>query len=101
MATAKLTVKRADNEIAAYLNGVLVYDKKTENDPALNDVVDISGFLQKGCCNSLVIVGVNWGGPAHFEGSLSVDNSTTSWSFQSQSTPNGIVFDRSFTIPGD
>ena len=100
MAVVKLTIKRADNEIAAFLNGVLVYDRKTENDPQLNDVVDISGFIQKGCCNSLVLVGINWGGPAHFEGSLSVDNSVTSWAVQLPSTPNGMVFDRSFSIPG-
>ncbi len=98
--TAKLTIKRADNEVAAFLNGVLVYDKKTENNPALNDVVDISGFLQHGCCNSLVIIGINWGGSVSFEGSLTVDNSTTAWSFQAATAPNGMVFDRSFTIPG-
>src|SRR5215216_6531414 len=99
MATVKLKITRADNEVAAFLNGILVYDKKTEGDPALNDVVDLSGFLQHGCCNFLVVIGINWGGPAHYEGSLTVDNSTTSWTFQAASTVNGMVFDRSFTIP--
>jgi hypothetical protein len=100
MPTAKVTIKRADNEIAVFVNGILAYDKKTEGDPPLNDVVDISGFLQHGCCNSVVIIGINWGGPAHYEGSLTVDNSTTAWAFQAASTVNGMVFDRSFTIPG-
>lgn len=100
MATAKVTIKRADNEIAVFVNGILAYDKKTEGDPALNDVVDISGFLQRGCCNSVVIIGINWGGVAHYEGSLTVDTSTTAWAFQAASTPNGMVFHESFTIPG-
>ena len=100
MATVKLTIKRADNEVAAFLNGILVYDKKTEGDPPLSDVVDLTGFIQHGCCNTLVVIGINWGGPAHYEGSLSIDSSTTSWAFTSPSTPNGMVFDRSFTIPG-
>lgn len=100
MATVKVTIKRADNEIAVFVNGILAYDKKTEGDPALNDVVDISGFLQHGCCNSVVIIGINWGASAHYVGSLTVDASTTSWDFSAPSTVNGMVFDRSFTIPG-
>lgn len=100
MPIAKVTIKRADNEIAVFVNGILVYDKKTEGDPVLNDVVDITGFLQHGCCNSVVVIGIDWGGTIHYEGSLTVDNSTTSWAVQGPSTVNGMVFNRSFTIPG-
>ena len=67
-----LTVNNADNELIAYLNSEQVYDRKTEFDPTFNDVTDLSSKLVRGH-NSLVILGINWGGPAHFAGNVTLD----------------------------
>ena len=45
MANVTLTITRADNEVAAFVNGLTVYDRKTEGDPALNDVVALDAYL--------------------------------------------------------
>ena len=71
MANVTLTVTHADNEVSAFLNGLPVYDHKTEGDPTLNDVVALDAYLAKGL-NTLVLVGVNWGGPANFKGSVKI-----------------------------
>ena len=40
-----LTVTRVDNEVAAFLNGLVVYDKKTEGNPAFNDQIPLDPYL--------------------------------------------------------
>jgi hypothetical protein len=96
----KLTVNNADNELAAYLNCVPVYDKKTEGNPTFNDVVDLTPFLKSGCCcNCLVLIGINWGGPATFNGSLTIGTLVQPFAVTFPSTPNGIAFTRFFYIP--
>ncbi len=96
MATLKIT--HADNEIWATVNGLVVYDKKTEGDPTINDHVNLDPYLAAGL-NTLVIAGVNWGGPAHFTGSVVIGGIDTPFSFQAPSTPKGIVFTQTFVIP--
>jgi hypothetical protein len=96
----KLTVNNADNELAAFLNCIMVYDKKTENNPSFNDVVDLTPFLKSGCCcNCLVLVGINWSGPATFKGSLTIGAHVQAFSFTVASSPNGIVWTQVFEIP--
>lgn len=96
MATLKIT--NADNEVFATINGLVVYDKKTEGNPPLSDQVDLTPFLAEGV-NTLMVVGINWGGPATFKGSVVVGNIETPFSYTAPSTPNGIVFHQVFVIP--
>ena len=98
MANVTLTVTHADNEVAAFVNGLAVYDRKTEGDPALNDVVALDAYLASGL-NTLVLVGINWGGPANFQGSLTIGSYVQKIAFQASSTPNGIAWTQSFVIP--
>jgi hypothetical protein len=98
MANVTLTVTHADNEVSAFLNGLQVYDHKTEGDPVLNDVVALDAYLAKGL-NTLVLVGVNWGGPANFQGTLTIGAITQKIAFQAGSTPNGIAWTQTFVIP--
>jgi len=94
-----LTVNNADNELAAFLNCVTVYDKKTENNPSFKDVVDLTPFLKSGCCcNCLHLIGINWGGPATFKGSLTIGTLVQPFSATFPSTPNGIVWQQIFEI---
>jgi hypothetical protein len=96
----KLTVNNADNELAAFLNCVTVYDKKTDGNPSLNDVVDLTPFLKSGCCcNCLHLIGINWGGPATFKGSLTIGTLVQPFSVTFPSTPNGIAWETRFLIP--
>jgi hypothetical protein len=68
-----------------------VYNRKTEGDPIFNDFVDLTGKLKHGH-NSFVILGVNWGGPAHYVGQLTLDGKVLlSMTFGLPSTPNGVV----------
>jgi hypothetical protein len=86
-----LSVTHADNEVIAYLNTDQIYDRKTENDPPLNDTVDLSNKLVKGH-NSVVILGINWGGPAHFDGNLTLDGKViVNLTYALPSTPNGVA----------
>ncbi len=103
-----LTVNNADNELAAFLNCVSVYDKKTEGNATFNDVVDLTPALKSGCCcNCLVLVGINWGGPATFKGNLTISGSPTGTFVQPffatfpslPGTANGIVWQQVFNIP--
>lgn len=93
-----LTVTRADNEVAAFLNGLLVYDKKTENNPAFSDVVQLDPYLAAGL-NALVVTGTNWSGPCTFTGSVTVGTVVTPFNFTAGGTPNGMVFHQTFVIP--
>jgi len=93
-----LTVTRADNEVAAFLNGLVVYDKKTEGNPSFSDQVPLDPYLIAGM-NVLVIAGTNWGGPATFTGSVTVGTVVTPFNFTAPSTPNGMVFNQVFAIP--
>jgi hypothetical protein len=86
-----LVINNADNELIAYLNAEQVYNRKTEGDPIFNDSVDLTGKLKHGH-NSFVILGVNWGGPAHYVGQLTLDGKVLlSMTFGLPSTPNGVV----------
>ncbi len=95
---ATLTITHADNEILATVNGVIVYDKKTENNPTLNDQIDLGPYLASGI-NTLVVIGVNWGGPAAFAGLVSIGSVVTPFSFGAALTPNGVAFTQTFVIP--
>lgn len=95
-----LTVNNADNEVAAFLNCVKVYDRKTEGNPTFNDVVDLTPFLKQGCCcNCLYIIGINWGGPATFKGSVTIGTSVQPFNATFASSPNGIIWEQIFVIP--
>src|ERR1700733_14375146 len=96
--TTILTVTHADNEVAAFLNGLVVYDKKTEGNPTFNDQVVLDPYLTGGM-NVLVIAGTNWGGPATFTGSVTVGNVVTPFNFSVASSVNGMVFNQVFAIP--
>lgn len=94
---AILTINNADNQVVAYLNGQQVYNRSTENDPTFSDTVPLTSNMIPGP-NSLLIVGVNWGGPAHFAGNLSIDGVVTQWSYQVPSSANGLIWNQVFAI---
>ena len=99
MATT-LTVTRADNELIAVLNCVTVYDRKTENNPVLNDNVDLTPLLKTGgCCNCLILYGINWGGPATFQGQLTISGLVIPFSASFPSSPNGMIWQQAFPLP--
>jgi hypothetical protein len=86
-----LVINNADNELIAYLNTEQVYDRKTEGDPTFDDSIDLSGKLKHGH-NSFVILGVNWGGSAHYIGQRTLDGKVLlSKTFGLPSTPNGVL----------
>jgi hypothetical protein len=86
-----LVINNADNELIAYLNTEQVYDRKTEGDPTFNDSVDLTGRLKHGH-NSFVILGINWGGAAHYVGRLTLDGRVLlSMTLGLPTTPNGVV----------
>jgi hypothetical protein len=86
-----LVINNADNELIAYLNAEQVYNRKTEGGPIFNDSIDLTGKLKHGH-NSFVILGVNWGGPAHYVGQLTLDGKVLlSMTFGLPSMPNGVV----------
>ncbi|AGK49587.1 hypothetical protein BTI_3779 [Burkholderia thailandensis MSMB121] len=95
---ATLYITNADNEVFATVNGLVVYDRKTENNPTFSDQVDLTPHLADGL-NTLVVAGVNWGGPATFKGTVVVGKIETPFAFTAPSTPNGIVFHQTFVIP--
>jgi hypothetical protein len=99
-AEVKLMVTRADNEVAAWVNGVLVYHKDTGSagDPILNDVVDLTPALVCGN-NTLVVIGINWKGPANYQGSLAIGKFVTPFKFTSPDTPSGMPWNQTFCIP--
>lgn len=61
----KLTIREADNQIIAYLNGNQIYSKIGVNAGPLNDTIDLDASLRQGY-NVLVVQGLRWGnsGPA-------------------------------------
>jgi hypothetical protein len=102
-----LTVNNADNELAAFVNGITVYNRITAGNPPLTDVVDLTPALEAGN-NILVIIGINFDGPATFKGSLTIGPSpsgTTSFvipffaTFPTTTPPQGIVWTQVFNIP--
>jgi hypothetical protein len=92
-----LTINNADNQLVAYLNDGLVYNESHENNPPLNDVVDLSDKLIPGT-NSLSILGVNWSGSATYKGSVSPDGTITPWEYEGNSPPIGIIWRKVFVI---
>lgn len=98
MSVATLNVTHADNEVIAFLNGLQVYDRKTEGDPTLTDTLDLTPYLAAGI-NLLVLAGVNWGGPANFSGSVVIGKVTQPFAFTAASTPNGVAWSQTFVIP--
>jgi hypothetical protein len=95
--TVTLVVNHADNELMAFLNGALIYDKKTENNPALNDQIQIQSLMQAGG-NVLVLVGINWGGPATFDGQIVAGNIVIPFSYTAPNTPNGSCWNQTFHL---
>jgi hypothetical protein len=98
MAKVTLTVTHADNEIAAFINGLVVYAAKQEKDTTLNAVTELDDYLVSGL-NILTLVGVNWSEDAHYEGTLFIGNVGQPFSYTSKNAPVGISWIQTFTIP--
>ncbi|WP_226383247.1 hypothetical protein [Burkholderia mayonis] len=62
------------------------------------DHIDLTPSLADSL-NTLMIVGVDWSGPATFKGTVVVGKIGMPASFTAPSTPNGIVFRQAFVIP--
>lgn len=93
-----LTITHADNEILAVVNGAVIYDKTTNNNPSLNEKVNLDPFLASGL-NFLVLIGINWGGPATFTGTMNIGGKDIPFSFNAPATSPGMVFTQTFIIP--
>ncbi|NJO04041.1 MAG: hypothetical protein HC880_22325 [Bacteroidia bacterium] len=93
-----LTVTHADNQVVAFLNGSIIYNRSTEGNPTLNDVTPIPvGTLPIGN-NLLTLVGVNWGGPYNFQGSIGNATESTPFVSQEGQSANGLIWTQSYII---
>ncbi|WP_158045341.1 hypothetical protein [Skermanella pratensis] len=68
----------------------MVYDGRTEGDPAIDAVVALDDYPIQGP-NTLVVLGINLGGPANYQGSLTIGSVMQPFSYQAASTANGIA----------
>ncbi|ALJ37290.1 hypothetical protein D9623_14350 [Azospirillum brasilense] len=89
--TAILTVNYTDNQLVAYLNGAQVYNRIGGGE-AINEQVVLTGNLQAGV-NQLLLVCVNFGGPAHAQGSVNINGRSQDFNFDTRrdDAPQGIV----------
>ena len=97
-AKLELIINNADNQVVAYLNAEQVYTKSTEHDPSFNDSYDFGSRLQVGR-NILDVVGVNWGGPHHFKGTVKLNGNVVGpWDDYRKGSSPGLVSDFCFVI---
>ena len=92
-----LIVNNADNQLVVYLNDEVVYNKSHGASSSLTDNVDLTDRLIPGT-NSLLILGVNWSGPASYKGGVSLDGAITPWEYHADSPPIGVIWRRLFVI---
>ncbi len=92
-------VSHADNQLVIFLNGAVVYDKRTEGDPQFSDTVELTNQLTPGI-NLLTLVGVDWGGRANFVGNIEIGNDNIPFSFRVDGTPvqAGMIWHTSYRI---
>lgn len=96
-----LTISDADNQVVVFLNGEEVYNKSTIGEKPLNDVTDLTNKLAEGE-NSLLILGINWGGPSTFKGCLSVNGAVSPFNKMFEaSAPRGLLWSDTFIIQGE
>ncbi|CAO3427594.1 hypothetical protein [Azospirillum argentinense] len=96
--TAVLTVNYTDNQLVAYLNGAQVYNRIGGGE-SINEQVVLTGNLQAGV-NQLLLIGVNFNGPAHFQGSVNIDGRSQDFNFDTRKdgAPQGVVTQFYYTI---
>jgi hypothetical protein len=93
-----LTVNYIDNQVVAFLNGKEVYNKTDQvSQQQFPDTVELTDKLKLGS-NALLIVGINWGGPARFEGSLTIGDARTDWAEQIDIEKLGLIWSKLFDI---
>ena len=98
---ASLTISDADNQIVVFLNGEEIYNKSTIGEKPINEVTDLSSMLAEGD-NSLVILGINWGGPSTFKGCLTVNGAVSPFhKMYDASSPKGLLWSDTFVIQGE
>lgn len=95
--TAVLTVNCTDNQLVAYLNGAQVYNRIGGGE-SINEQVVLTGNLQAGV-NQLLLVGVNFNGPGHFQGSVNIDGRTQEFNFDThKDASKGVLTQFYYTI---
>lgn len=96
--TAVLTVNYTDNQLVAYLNGAQVYNRIGGGE-SINEQVVLTGNLQAGV-NQLLLIGVNFNGPAHVQGSVNIDGRSQDFNFDTRKdgAPEGVVTQFYYTI---
>ena len=94
-----IQINRADNQLVIAFNGQEVYNKTTENDPELNDNVDLTGRFRQGI-NMLEMAGINTGHGAHFKVRV-LHNGLDVQQFDVRPPGNGVVWKTrlDFTVP--
>ncbi|WDE03798.1 hypothetical protein SG34_020805 [Thalassomonas viridans] len=98
---ASLTISDADSQIVVFLNGEEIYNKSTIGEKPLSDVTDLSSKLVEGD-NTLLILGINWGGPSTFKGSLTVNGAVSHFhKMYDASAPRGLLWSDTFVIQGE
>lgn len=79
-----LHVKKADNQVVAWIDQTWLLSVKTENDiPVDKSALVNHSSLQKGD-HYLSVVGINWGGPAHYEFFLSKNGNRIDSTYRNQ-----------------
>lgn len=94
-----LSVSRADNLCVVIVNGAVAYTRGTDGDPLIPDNnIDLSAHLHKGK-NYVTVIGVNWGGPSHFVGTLtSGGRAVGQWDFTQGGDTKGLTYQSSYEL---
>ena len=90
-----INVNNADNQIKIYLNGREIYSKSTERDPSFHDHFSISTSELRSGYNVLLLIGSNWGGPAHYKANVTVNGRVIAQWDERVPSGNGVVWDAS------
>jgi hypothetical protein len=99
--TASFTITYVDNQLAAYLNGLQVWIS-ANHAGGIDETYQLTTGLIPGASNQLLFVGANNGGPAKFQGTVTVNGKVLDPKIDYDNSDAGeiIVFSQSYTIQG-
>jgi hypothetical protein len=95
-----LHIYRADNQFVVIMNDVILYDRRTEHDPKIDDTIDLTESLNPGI-NYLNLFGIDWGGQFHYHFEFDLNGNVMpglSREDQGRSGANGLSKHYSYTI---
>lgn len=95
-----LHIYRADNEFIVITNDVVLYDRRTEHDPRINDTIDLTESLKLGI-NYINLLGIDWGGKYHYHFEFDLNGNSVPGlgrEDEGRSGANGLSKHYSYTI---